>query len=138
MSIVSFGSTKASSSKATFKFTETRRLLVFSSILLFLGSTLCDENCEWMTISRKISPNPFKICLRENDLITRIIRKDGYWPECRHFLSFWREHQLSDNYTFVDIGANIGSCSLLMAANGIKVSAFEPISSNIFFFQGKY
>jgi FkbM family methyltransferase len=35
---------------------------------------------------------------------------------------------------FVDIGANIGSCSLLMAAMGANVVSFEPLPANLFVF----
>lgn len=75
----------------------------------------------------------FNICLRPNDLIGRVIKgKDGYWPECKHFQQFWLHHKLDG--VFLDVGANIGACSLLMAANRIPVISFEPIPSNLFYF----
>ena len=94
------------------------------------------EECDYHTVHpRFISTGAsFRICLRPNDLIGRVIKgKDGYWPECKHFLHFWNHHLLGGEI-FLDVGANIGSCSLLMAANRIPVISFEPIPSNLYFF----
>jgi FkbM family methyltransferase len=79
------------------------------------------------------SGKAFNICLRPNDLIGRVIKgRDGYWPECKHFYQFWHHHRPEG--LFVDVGGNIGACSLLMAANQIPTMAFEPIPSNLFYF----
>lgn len=34
---------------------------------------------------------------------------------------------------FIDAGANIGACTLLMAANGYRTIGFEPSAANFFY-----
>jgi FkbM family methyltransferase len=53
-----------------------------------------------------------------------------YWPEKRAS----QEAQQNDpEGIFVDVGANIGACTLLMAAYGHKTVGFEPSSANFFY-----
>lgn len=73
------------------------------------------------------------ICLRKNGLISNHIRRYGEFTQCNALFKLWENgDKESKNDIFVDVGANIGSCSLLMAASGINVVAFEPVPSNLF------
>jgi len=78
-------------------------------------------------------------CIRPyDDLLSNMIRKLKRWPECEPLPQFWYKLGMEKNFTsddvFVDVGANIGSCSIVMAAHGIRTIAFEPMVSNLFFF----
>ena len=82
------------------------------------------------------------MCLRQyDDLISHEIRVHGVWDDCFPLIHMWKntlkssanEYSKIDSF-FVDVGANIGSCSLMMAAAGVKVIAFEPSPSNLFYF----
>lgn len=75
----------------------------------------------------------FPLCLRnEYDLISNEIRQNHHWYDCDTLMYLWITHtKLDPNGIFVDIGANIGACSLLMLAKGIKTVAFEPVPLNL-------
>jgi FkbM family methyltransferase len=47
------------------------------------------------------------------------------------------EPQKIDEYRYVDVGANVGSCVLLMIALGVKhLEIFEPMPANLFYLTG--
>ena len=59
--------------------------------------------------------------------------KTGSWPDCLYHLDKIERHihpNESDKLVVVDVGANIGACSLLFASKGCKVYAFEPVVHN--------
>ena len=75
------------------------------------------------------------MCIRPySDYVSNEIRMKGEWSECRELLKVWKASNHGKSSLFVDIGANIGSCSLLLASEGAKVLSFEPIPSNLFYF----
>ena len=87
------------------------------------------------------------MCLRPyKDAVSDGIKKYGLWWDCISNYEVWRRmfyrathHGWSlkanaSGLLFVDVGANIGSCSLFMAAQGINVVAFEPHPSNLYYF----
>lgn len=71
---------------------------------------------------------PYALCCRRRQLVDNHVRKYGRWADCDHLPALMeavapeRKRRL-----FVDVGANIGACSMLMAANGHRVVAFEPV-----------
>lgn len=74
----------------------------------------------------------FNQCIRSKDRVSDIIKNTKKWKECQDIFDIWN---LSINHgIFVDIGANIGSCSFIFAEIGVKVYAFEPLPNNLFLF----
>lgn len=88
--------------------------------------------CVWKHVRPPKTQNAFDMCLRENDVQSNIIRRFGSIDECNILLEQWQKYK--GDGIFVDAGANIGECSLTLAANGARVIAFEPQLSNLFYF----
>jgi FkbM family methyltransferase len=61
-----------------------------------------------------------------NDHISKVIRQSGVWEPN---VTYWIE-KLSHGGIFLDVGANIGYCSLVACNKYSKVYAFEPIPEN--------
>jgi FkbM family methyltransferase len=61
-----------------------------------------------------------------NDYISKVIREVGVWEPN---VTYWIE-KLSQGGVFLDVGANIGYCSLVASKKYEKVYAFEPIPEN--------
>jgi FkbM family methyltransferase len=78
--------------------------------------------------------------IRPYDDVSNAIRnsKTGQWADCELLIHIWNKLNVNDTYAmdaFLDIGANIGSCTLLMAAHNIPTVAFEPNPDNIYYLQ---
>jgi len=80
--------------------------------------------------------------LKNGMSIINLIRSRGYLPTCRvlHLL-LWMHSAANDRGTisrdaFVDIGSNIGSCAVHMAALGLPVVAVEPVRQHVDTIQG--
>eukprot|EP01040_Poterioochromonas_malhamensis_P014238 gene14238-15744_t len=98
-----------------------------------------------------VNPNiQFHFCLsqskeyqRNGRSITEMIKGRGYMPTCRvmHLL-LWMLEQVKDplaaakEYYFIDVGANIGTCSMHMASLGLNAVALEPIPEHISIIKG--
>lgn len=65
---------------------------------------------------------PYALCLRQHQYLDNIVRKMGHWPDCDAL----RRLIAHDRGVFVDVGANIGACSMMMASLGHRVVSFEP------------
>ena len=75
---------------------------------------------------------PFHMCLRANpDVVSFNVRLEKRWKDCDPLLALWRRAGGDSTSVFLDIGANIGTCSLLMLAAGVRVVAFEPLPTNL-------
>lgn len=61
-----------------------------------------------------------------DDYISKVIRQYGIWEPN---VTYWIQ-KLSDGGIFIDVGANIGYCSLVASKIYSKVYAFEPIPEN--------
>jgi FkbM family methyltransferase len=61
-----------------------------------------------------------------NDFISRLIKQSGVWEPN---VSYWIEH-LSRGGIFLDVGSNIGYCSLVASKKYAKIYSFEPIPEN--------
>jgi len=80
-----------------------------------------------------------RLCLRSyHDLVSDQIRRSGSWHECYDVERIWRGEYVagraSADDVFYDVGANIGMCSVYMAATTkARVVAFEPSPANLFY-----
>ncbi len=113
------------------------------------------EACAPFTVRAYIAfgVRPYVQCLRPyEDGISTAVRKVGRWPDCDALLGIWHRAVAafsdangsaasgtttaggSGRPLFVDAGANIGSCSLLMLASGASTVAFEPLAANLHYF----
>lgn len=90
------------------------------------------------------SVTSFPMCVGQTDRdlkngmsIIELIKSRGYLPTCRVLqLMLWMSSMVHENSalnrdTFVDIGANIGSCSVAIAALGFPVVAAEPVQEHV-------
>lgn len=84
--------------------------------------------------------NPaYRICVRTSaDMIDDAVRlSSGVWPDCaliNNMLQGFRELTVpaaTPNSTILDVGANIGACSVALAAQGHTVVAFEPKAEHV-------
>ena len=86
----------------------------------------------------------FDMCVGQNqqDLkngmsIINLINSRGYLPTCRVLqLLLWMSAEMQDNKilpreSFIDIGANIGSCTVSMASLGLPVVSVEPVQEHV-------
>ena len=73
------------------------------------------------------------------DTLSQHIRKNGYLEECRDLMKVWKQStqnniRQEDRRIFLDVGANIGACSIYFSTKGIETLAFEPLPSNLHYF----
>ena len=55
--------------------------------------------------------------------------------KCDAVINLWPKLPAKPTGHFVDVGANIGMCSLLFAAMGVNVITFEPHAEHVFFLE---
>lgn len=113
------------------------------SMNLMNSTSLADTGCanHMINLTRLGIPNYIQ-CLRisNTDILSNFVRQYGSWEECNPLKHLWKQSNAhrplnsKNNSIFVDVGGNIGSCSLLMAAMGVNVLSFEPLPSNLFYF----
>ena len=80
----------------------------------------------------------FRLCHHgPADTIGSYLLRDGYWKDCLilpHLMLFayaYSNVAFADGMpSVVDVGANVGSCSMLMASRGAHVVSFEPVKRN--------
>jgi FkbM family methyltransferase len=88
------------------------------------------ENVGAQLFQTRTSPS-YSICLRPNQLVDTRVRHEGRWSDCDTLPELIQRSaaQASGNrrLSFVDVGANIGACALLMAAQRHQVLALEPV-----------
>ena len=89
----------------------------------------------------------FPICIHSKvDMISDRIRQYGVWDDCEDLVWFlWNEfeggpggggyHRERGKLSIMDVGANIGSCSIRLALLGHTVLSFEPDESNYKLFE---
>eukprot|EP00756_Hemistasia_phaeocysticola_P053489 Hpha_TRINITY_DN2917_c0_g1::TRINITY_DN2917_c0_g1_i1::g.19643::m.19643 len=87
-----------------------------------------------MQISSR-TQEPFYLCVyTKEDVISSFFIQDGRWRDCRELPQLYakatRGLKKDERGVVVDVGANIGACSMELAAKGAKVYAFEPVSSS--------
>ena len=99
------------------------------------------EACRYRTVNFNKYNLVFNMCIRAyNDIVSTVIYERGRWQDCDPLIDMWHTVKAAPEVVqhdpegiFVDAGANIGSCSLLMAAAGHKVYGFEPSRANFFY-----
>ena len=84
---------------------------------------------------------PHPLCLAQRgEYVSDMIRRHGYWPDCKWLIGMWDSleavqvdgRDMGD--LFVDVGANIGGCTLeMLLRTDARVVAFEPSPSNLFY-----
>ena len=69
-----------------------------------------------------------KLCARctTNDALSNVLRAEGKWQNCDDLLVLLRGHPPEGGGLFVDVGANLGACTMLVAGQGFETHAFEP------------
>lgn len=78
---------------------------------------------------------PYWVCLRElGDPESDAVRSTRRFPRCDSLLELWGERMLPRDVgdVFVDAGAGVGGCSLLLAAAGARVHAVEDDPDRLF------
>lgn len=103
-----------------------------------------DNGCAFTTQYDTTSLVSFPMCLGQNSQdmkngmsIINLIQSRGYLPTCRILqLLLWMSSEVHDHKTiqrdlFVDVGSNIGSCSVHMASLGFPVVAVEPVTQHV-------
>lgn len=74
------------------------------------------------------------VCLMSNDRISNDMRKNpAQWhSHCEELVTRWRD--VDTPHVFLDVGANIGVCTLMMLARtNASVVAVEPSHANLFY-----
>lgn len=73
---------------------------------------------------------------KHNDFISNTIRKNHLWYDCDFIYKIISKYAINrtDDMFSLDVGANIGSCSLLLLAMNISTISFEPLPKNLHLF----
>lgn len=103
-----------------------------------------DVGCKFTTKYDTTSIVNFQMCTGQKDQdlkngmsIINLIASRGYLPTCRIMqLMLWMSAEVHDSKSlareiFVDVGANIGSCSVHMASLGFPVVSVEPVKEHV-------
>jgi len=82
------------------------------------------------------------MCVREySDIVSDAVKHGGRWGDCDILVTMWGQQARAADAVrahnpegiFVDAGANIGACTLLMGAVGHTTIGFEPLRANLFY-----
>ena len=127
-----------------------KALLFLLAVVIFCRGSVLDE-CEWSggrpvagLVKRDMTTKLFKarypkgvpehyLELRTyRDTLSLELQRIGYLEDC---LTLYKiSQQISGKGIFIDVGANVGACSIPMAASGMTTLAFEPMPSNLHYF----
>lgn len=82
----------------------------------------------WMD---ELDPVPvIPLCVRiDKDVVSDTIKRQGKWPECYELFGIVEVVGWKD-CVVLDVGANMGSCSMVLMRSGFQVMAFEPLPSS--------
>lgn len=96
----------------------------------FFGSGICPPHTIAAWLDHMEPAEVYPICVRsEHNAVDNEIRSRGRWGECSQFAAIL-DHAGTPNCLILDIGANIGACTLMFANLGYRVVAFEPLPRN--------
>ena len=104
-----------------------------------VGPTPATGDCSWTAFIPPGSRTNGTICLRAGaDLLGDTIRQKKYWPECADLPALMAAAAPSTTSgnapVFLDIGANVGACSLhMLLSTEATVLSFEPGPDNAFY-----
>ena len=101
-------------------------------------NTTIAQDCAWTDFQPPNRTVNASVCLRPGvDLLGEAVRSKHYWAECADLpamLHHARGRSHSGEGLFVDVGANIGMCTIhMLVATNATVVAFEPGADNLFF-----
>ena len=95
-----------------------------------------ETKCDWLDV--KWRGHRYRQCVRPYyDWVSNFMKKEqGVWRDCVPLLHLWHKSHQFGSDLFVDVGANIGACTMLIASanNNISTIAFEPNPHNLFYF----
>ena len=98
--------------------------------------------CRWARLEPPATPGLRRpengtVCLRQaDDLLCNAIVREHYWSECADLPSLYAKSSESagGGGLFLDVGANIGACSLhMLLSTDAPVIALEPSPNNLFY-----
>eukprot|EP00931_Biecheleriopsis_adriatica_P021612 TRINITY_DN1408_c1_g1_i1.p1 TRINITY_DN1408_c1_g1~~TRINITY_DN1408_c1_g1_i1.p1 ORF type:complete len:546 (-),score=107.94 TRINITY_DN1408_c1_g1_i1:62-1699(-) len=95
-----------------------------------LGWETCPEGsvAAWMD---RIGPLPdIPVCVRSGkDVVSDTIKRQGKYAECHEIFGLLETFRAPGGLV-IDVGANLGACTMVLARLGYQVLAFEPLSSS--------
>ena len=99
------------------------------------------QRCVWHTLevaARGSAPVSAPVCLRgHGDRVSAAIRAAGRWEDCGPLSDLWQRRvsgPANESDLFVDVGANIGACTIeMLLTTGARAIVFEPSPSNLFY-----
>mmetsp|Transcript_39546 Transcript_39546/g.126781 ORF Transcript_39546/g.126781 Transcript_39546/m.126781 type:complete len:543 (-) Transcript_39546:343-1971(-) len=91
-----------------------------------MSSPTCYYIENFVAHTRHPEPYSYYICSKEPNVIYRTVRSHGHWPDADMVLGLFQAVLRNRSCTVVDVGANIGAVSLLLAKAGFSVIAIEP------------
>jgi len=96
-----------------------------SMALFGLGTCPIGSVMAWMD---EMEPLPvIPLCVKTiKDVVSDTIKRQGKWPECYELFGI-AEVAGHQDCVVVDVGANMGSCSMVLMRGGFQVMAFEPL-----------
>ncbi|CAJ1377810.1 unnamed protein product [Effrenium voratum] len=98
--------------------------------MALLGLNACPQKSimAWMDKLDPVPPIP--LCVRtDSDLVSATIKRQGKWPECYELFGIV-EATGAPQCLVLDVGANLGSCTMVLARSGYQALAFEPLPSS--------
>ena len=95
-----------------------------------------ETKCYWLDVNWRDSK--YRQCVRQYfDIMSTLMKREGgVWRDCVPLVHMWHRTHVFGSDLFVDAGANIGACTMLLTGvyNNISVVAFEPNPRNLFYF----
>jgi len=97
-----------------------------------LAASFFAQRCNWQTLPAFA---PHQICLGPStDKISGTILRRGKWDDCDPLIQEWRAGSSSAGNVFVEVGGNIGACTLtILAATSAVAHIFEPNPEALFY-----
>lgn len=99
------------------------------------GAAPWREACEFFEARPPAGGRPYAACLRaRGDPESDAVRERGWFRDCEALPAAWAEPLLPTRPSdiFLDVGAGLGGCSLLMASAGVPVVALETRPAELF------
>ena len=91
-------------------------------------------------VLRLPGPTVQKVCLNPHDHLSKQVAIHGRWRDCSQLVDEWRRPsgKTTDSRwlpgTFLELGANIGVCTMeMLLRTSARVIAFEPSAPNLFY-----
>lgn len=90
-------------------------------------------SCDWTTFESAASGKTAQMCVHSfYDLVSDAIKKSKRFGDCDLLPILWGEEE-KENSVFLDIGTNIGSCTMeMLLGTNASIISFEPHPMNLF------